>query len=95
MPFVSGALPSWSTRSVSTVTAMVVIDADPLADELAEAAITVDVLDVPSVAVVGGVTLTHMAAVAPATRSGVAVIGVAHAESKNVTGKVPPADDRL
>jgi hypothetical protein len=67
---------------VSTVTARVVIVAEPLTLGLAEdVAVTVDVLEVPSVAEVGGVTLTQTLNVPPAVRSGVAEIAVVQVES--------------
>src|SRR5215470_910946 len=95
MPFVSGALPSSSTRSVSTVTAIVVIAAEALSVEAADAAVTDEVLEVPSVAVVGGVTRTQTLNVAPAARSGVEAICVTQVGSKKVTGNVPPLEVRL
>ena len=63
--------------------------------EPAEVAVTVDVLEFPSVADVGGVTLTQTLDEPPAAMFGVAVIAVVQVGSKKVTGKVPPLEDRL
>ena len=54
-----------------------------------------DVLEFPSVADVGGVTLTQTLDEPPAAMFGVAVIAVVQVGSKKVTGKVPPLEDRL
>jgi len=61
----------------------------------ADVAVAADVLDVPSVAVLGGETVTQTSKLAPATRSGVAVIAVPQLELEKVTGNVPPVELKL
>ncbi len=81
----SGALPSSSTRSVSTATAIVFSDAlAPTPGLPTEVAVTVPVLAVPSAAAAGTATLAQTSVAPPAGTLGVVESGVVQVASKKL-----------